>query len=141
MNYAIIKLSGSQYKVEEGQILKVNRLEKFDPKVLMASIDGALKLGNPYLEDVTVKATINREEKGEKITIRRFKAKSRYHKTRGFRQTLSVVTITDIFEGEEKPKRAKKEAVVETVQEVKSEEKVEKEVKKVSKPRAKKEAK
>jgi large subunit ribosomal protein L21 len=141
MNYAIIKLSDNQYKITKGQTIKVNRLEKFEPKVLMASIDGAVKLGNPYLEGVNIKANIEREEKGEKITIRRFKAKSRYHKTRGFRQTLSVVTITDIFEGEEKPKRAKKEEVKELEAEVKPEVKTEKTEKKVSKPRVKKEAK
>ncbi len=140
MNYAIIKLSGSQFKVEEGQTIKVNRLEKFEPKVLMASIDGALKIGNPYLDEVKVKAKIDREEKGDKITITRFKAKSRYHKTRGFRQTLSVVTITDIFEGEDKPKKAvkKEEAPVKEAVEVKTEAKAEK---KTVKPRAKKEDK
>lgn len=134
MNYAVIKLSGSQYKVSEGQVLKVNKLSKFEPKVLMASVEGDLLIGAPYLTNVQIKAEIERQEKGEKVTIRRFKAKSRYHKTKGFRQTLSVVKIVKISSDDQKP--AKKEAVKEASKQVADTQK------KVSKePKVKKEAK
>jgi len=92
----VIKLSGGEYKVKEGEILKVNKLSKIDPKVIMYSDGSKITIGNPYLNDVKVDLKVEGEEKGKKITIRRFKAKSRYHKVRGYRSQLTVLQVASI---------------------------------------------
>ncbi len=96
MKYAVIELSGHQYKVTEGQRLQVNKLDSFKPMVLMYSDGEKFELGNPYLDTIEVSAEVNGEVKGKKLTITRFKAKSRYDKTIGFRPVYTDLTITSI---------------------------------------------
>ncbi|MBI4091261.1 50S ribosomal protein L21 [candidate division WWE3 bacterium] len=109
MKYAVISLSGHQYKVYEGDVLKVDKLKNSeDPKVLMVSADGDVKVGDPYLDGVVVKVGIEKEELGKKVTIRRFKAKSRYHKTKGYRHSHTLVKILKINDSTELKKEVVK---------------------------------
>ncbi len=100
--YAIIKTGGKQYKVEEGQIVKVEKLPvdeeenvEFD-EVLAVSEDGESNFGKPYLEDVTVTGKVIEQGKNKKITVYKFKPKRRYRKKMGHRQPYSKVLIESI---------------------------------------------
>lgn len=100
--YAIIETGGKQYRVEEGDILRVEKLnveagEKavFD-KVLMV-VDGEnVQVGNPYIEGRSVEATVNEHAKGKKIVIFKYKAKKNYRKKQGHRQPYTEVKIDKI---------------------------------------------
>lgn len=120
MKYAIVELLGHQYKVSEGDLLKLNKTASVDHKVLLFSDDSGVLLGRPYLDGVAVDMKIEGDEKGRKLTIRRFKAKSRYHKTRGYRDSLTVVRIVSIVNkaGGKKVEKAKESKEVDKVKEL-----------------------
>ncbi len=99
MKYAVVELLGHQYKVSEGDLLKLNKTASVEHKVLLFSDDANVIIGKPYLDDVSVAMKIEGDEKGKKMTIRRFKAKSRYHKARGYRDSLTLVRIVSIEHG------------------------------------------
>lgn len=102
MKYAVISLQGKQYRVEEGQELTVDRLE--DKKgdslkiadVLLFSDGKKVLVGTPTVQDVVVKASVADHVLGEKLRVSKFKAKSRYRKTHGHRQSESVIKIESI---------------------------------------------
>lgn len=95
---AIIETGGKQYRVSEGEVLNVEKLnaEKgaevvFD-KVLL--LDG--KVGAPYVENAKVVATVVDEIKGKKIIVYKYKSKKNYHKKKGHRQPYTKIKITAI---------------------------------------------
>ena len=96
--FAIIETGGKQYKVSEGDELFVEKLDAeaeseivFD-KVLM--VEG--KVGTPYVEGATVKATVEKHGKGKKIIVYKYKSKKNYHKKQGHRQPYTKVKIVAI---------------------------------------------
>ena len=96
--FAIIETGGKQYKVSEGDELFVEKLEAeaeseivFD-KVLM--VEG--KVGTPYVEGATVKATVEKHGKAKKIIVYKYKSKKNYHKKQGHRQPYTKVKIVAI---------------------------------------------
>lgn len=99
--YAIIEIGGKQYKAEPGRELKVQKLNQasgnvtFD-KVLLVAGEGETKVGAPYVAGVSVEASIVGEEKGEKIHVRKYRAKSRYRKHTGFRAQLTRIKIESV---------------------------------------------
>ncbi len=100
--YAIIATGGKQYKVEEGSVLFIEKLEAevdatvtFD-KVLAVSADDAMTFGAPYVEGATVTAKVVKHGKGEKIRIIKHKAKKGYRKRQGHRQPFTQVSIEKI---------------------------------------------
>lgn len=99
--YAIVKTGGKQYKVAEGDVIKVEKLagEPGDPVSLPAVllVDGDQVVADPQrLAGVAVAAELVAHVKGPKIRIHKFKNKTRYHKRQGHRQQLTVVKITGI---------------------------------------------
>ncbi|MFC1626009.1 50S ribosomal protein L21 [Patescibacteria group bacterium] len=99
--YAVIKINGNQFKVVEGEEFLVDRLtdpKKIEAEVLLLVDNGKVKIGKPVLKDVKVGFKVIEElEKGKKIDVYKFKAKSRYRKHIGFRPQytrLSVVMIS-----------------------------------------------
>lgn len=99
MKYAIIRLQGKQYKVSEGDEVLVDKMNdlKVEPGVLLLSNEGKVKVGKPVLKDVKVKIKIVTEvEKGEKIEVYKFKAKSRYKKHTGFRPQYTRLLVEKI---------------------------------------------
>lgn len=102
MKYAVITMSGKQHVVSEGEKLQVDLLEgnvgdKLAIKdVLLVNNDGAVSVGTPLVEGSTVNATILSHERGEKIRVATYKAKSRYRRVKGHRQSLTTVEITKI---------------------------------------------
>jgi len=99
MKYAVIKLQGRQYKVEEGEEILVDKLEdaKVSPEVLLVVNDKKVKIGKPVVKDTKVKIKVMGEEKGEKVTVLKFKAKSRYHRKMGFRPQYTRLLIEKIL--------------------------------------------
>lgn len=110
MKYAVIRLQGRQYKVSEGKELLVDKMNdlKLIPEVLLIADDGdptSLKLrgarkvevGKPVLKNAKVTLKVVAEmEKGEKIEVYHFKAKSRYRKHTGFRPQYTRVLVEKI---------------------------------------------
>ena len=106
MKYAVIKNGGHQYKVEEGQIIKVEKLDS-DGKsyvfeeVLLSVDSDKVELGEPTISGLKVYADIVSEVKGDKIEVFKYKSKSRYRKHTGHRQKYTQIKIVGI--GTNKP--------------------------------------
>lgn len=100
--YAIIETGGKQLKVEEGQEIFVEKLEAeagdevvFD-KVILVS-DKTAKVGNPYVKGAKVTAEVNKQGKGKKIMIFKYKPKKGSTRRRqGHRQPYTKLTIKSI---------------------------------------------
>ncbi|WP_018179604.1 50S ribosomal protein L21 [Jongsikchunia kroppenstedtii] len=99
--YAIVKTGGKQYKVAEGDLVRVEKLEVEPgssvslPVALV--VDGAtLTTDADALAKVKVSAEVVEHVKGPKIRIHKFKNKTGYHKRQGHRQPLTVVKVTGI---------------------------------------------
>lgn len=104
MSFAIIETGGKQYKVAEGDVISIEKLSEADKKdgnvvfdkVLLLDDGNATKIGTPYLEGAKVEAVLKEEGKGKKITVLRFKAKSRHSVKRGHRQPYTKVKISNV---------------------------------------------
>lgn len=100
--YAIIKTGGKQYKVEEGQKLKVEKLsldvdsEVTFEEVLLVSDGKDIKVGKPFLENAKVVATVVDNGKHKKVISFKYKPKTGFHKKIGHRQTFTEVEIKSI---------------------------------------------
>lgn len=100
--HAIIETGGKQYKVAEGDVLFIEKLNaeaestvKFDQ--VLAVLDGEnSKVGTPVVEGASVEAKVVKNGKGKKITILRYKAKKNEKKKIGHRQPYTKVEITKI---------------------------------------------
>jgi large subunit ribosomal protein L21 len=100
MKYAVIKFQGKEYKVKEGEEILIDKLSKgAEPEVLLFSDGEKVKIGKPVLKEVKIKFKVIGEEKGEKVSVFKFKAKSRYRKKTGFRPFLTKVLIEKISLG------------------------------------------
>ncbi len=116
MQYAVIKSGGKQYKVSAGDILTLDRLNlegkksvTFD-EVLLVVNDGKATIGKPNVNGAKVEATLVEDMQGEKIRVMRFKAKSRYRRTIGFRAKQTIVKIDKIEFGSGKTSEKTKES-------------------------------
>lgn len=98
MKYAVIKVSGHQYRVSEGEEILVDKLSdsKVEPEVLLVVDEGKVSLGKPSVSDIKIKIKVLGEEKGEKLDVYKFKAKSRYRKHIGFRPKYTRLLIEKI---------------------------------------------
>lgn len=100
--YAIIETGGKQFKVAEGDVLKVELLHAEAGetveinKVLMVNKDGQLTVGAPYVEGAKVTLKVEENGKGKKIVVFKFKAKKNYRKKKGHRQPYTKVTVEKI---------------------------------------------
>ena len=100
--YAVIKTGGKQYRVAEGQTLKVEKLEveegasvEFDAVLMIADGD-QVKIGAPYVEGARVSATVQSQGRGPKIRIVKFRRRKHYRKTQGHRQCYTELRISGI---------------------------------------------
>ena len=120
MNYAIVRMGGKQYRVQEGEKLLVDRVAvdenaTFHPEVLLVGGDGQAELAP---KGVQVTATVVEHVLGEKIRIGKYKKRTGYKRHNGHRSRLSQIEITtigkkatraaDAPKTEEKPKAAPK---------------------------------
>ena len=100
--YAVIKTGGKQYRVAEGDVLNVEKLNAeagsevvFD-EVLTVVNYADVKIGQPVVEGAKVTAKVVEQGKGEKILVFKYKAKSNYRKRQGHRQPFTKVEISKI---------------------------------------------
>ncbi len=100
--YAVIESGGKQYRVVEGQLLKLEKLDveagklvEFD-KVLMVSEGDSPKVGIPYIEGCLVKAEVVRHGRHDKIRIIKMKRRKHHMKRMGHRQHYTEVKIIGI---------------------------------------------
>jgi large subunit ribosomal protein L21 len=102
MKYAVIAISGTQYIVKEDQVITVDKLDlKPEEKgtcteVLLTVDEDKVKVGDPTVKGASVDYVVDKEYQGEKIRVFKFKSKSRYRKTNGFRAQLTDIKITKI---------------------------------------------
>jgi large subunit ribosomal protein L21 len=102
MTYAIIQLAGKQYKVAEGDNIIVDRLEsevgqEFTIADVLMIDDGKKPIiGTPLIAKAAVTLKVVSNQKGEKLRVAKYKAKSRYRKTRGHRSSESTVEVLRI---------------------------------------------
>lgn len=100
--FAIIETGGKQYKVSEGDVICIEKIDvqEGDPytfdRVLAVSGDSGLKVGTPVLEGTTVDAKVEKNGKGKKIYVMKYKPKKNEKKKQGHRQPYTRVTITAI---------------------------------------------
>ncbi len=100
--YAIIKTGGKQYKVRQGDTLKIEKLKglkgnevQFDD-VLMYSDGENVILGEPVIDSAVVMAHIVDQGKSKKIIVFKYKRRKGYRRTKGHRQNFTAVTIDSI---------------------------------------------
>ena len=99
--YAVIKTGGKQYRVSEGDVLRVEKLDVdgdtvvFD-QVLLVSGESGIEVGTPVLEGQTVTAKVMEQGRGKKVHIVKFRRRKHYMRRRGHRQAYTEVKITAI---------------------------------------------
>lgn len=100
--YAVIQTGGKQYRVSEGDVLNVEKLDVeagqevvFD-KVLTVVNDGEVTVGKPVVDGAKVTAKVVEHGKGEKIFVFKYRAKVNYRKRQGHRQPYTQVEIKTI---------------------------------------------
>lgn len=98
--YAIIDNGNKQYKVSEGDVVKVEKLsanvgDEVSFKVLMVSDDNGIKTG-AEVDSAKVTATVVRQDKDKKIIVFKYKAKKNERKKQGHRQPFTAVKIEKI---------------------------------------------
>ena len=98
--YAIIATGGKQYKVAEGDVLKVEKLDAeagntvtFDQVIAVS--DGSLKVGAD-VANASVTATVMEQGRGKKVIVYKYKRKTGYHKKNGHRQSYTQIKIEKI---------------------------------------------
>ena len=115
--YAVVTTGGKQYKVEEGETLKVEKIAgdvgssvKFD-RVLMIADGETVSIGQPVLDDALVEGHIVEQGKSKKIIVFKYKRRKRYRRKHGHRQQYTAVKIDSI---QAKAVKAGKKAAAET---------------------------
>jgi large subunit ribosomal protein L21 len=104
--YAVIEVAGKQYKVSPKQTIEVERLGVAEgdrvelDKVLFIGGDGDSVVGNPIIQGAKVVGTSLGEAQGDKVSVFKYKAKVRYRKKKGHRQTYTRILVNDIIKGQ-----------------------------------------
>ena len=100
--YAVIQTGGKQYRVEQGEVLRVEKLAgdagsklTFDT-LLFADDGGNVRIGQPNVAGVSVDAEIVEQGRGKKITIFKYKRRKSYRRKAGHRQPFTALKITAI---------------------------------------------
>ncbi|MFZ1720947.1 MAG: 50S ribosomal protein L21 [Microgenomates group bacterium] len=102
MDYAIIQLSGKQFKVAPGDTLTVDRLDVTPDEnlvvedVLLVGVGEKSTIGTPLVKNAKVTLKIKDHSRSKKILVSKFKSKSRYRKAYGHRQHQTVLEVLSI---------------------------------------------
>lgn len=100
--YAIIETGGKQYKVSEGDVITVEKLDveaganfSFENVILLSNENG-VNIGAPYVKGALVDATVIGDGKAKKVIIYKYKSKKGFHKKKGHRQPFTKLQINKI---------------------------------------------
>lgn len=102
MMYAVVETGGKQYRVEEGDVVFVEKLDAGEgdaitlDKVLLVSNEGSVSAGKPYVDGAKVEAKVLAQGKAKKIVVFKYKAKKNYRKKQGHRQPFTKLQIENI---------------------------------------------
>jgi large subunit ribosomal protein L21 len=103
--YAVIVTGGKQYRVEEGEVLRIERLVadegatvEFD-RVLMLGEGEDVTVGTPVVEGAKVSATVRGHGRGDKVRIVKFRRRKHYMRRQGHRQHYTEIQVTGIAAG------------------------------------------
>jgi large subunit ribosomal protein L21 len=100
--YAIVQTGGKQYQVQPGDTIRVESLPQGEGEkvelsdVRMVSNDGDVTLGTPTVSGATVTAEVAGHGRGKKVVVFKYKAKTRYRRKQGHRQSYTELTVTGI---------------------------------------------
>ena len=100
--YEVIETGGKQYNVSEGDLLRIEKLDKAvgdvvdDFKVLMIVNELGIEVGNPYIVGAKVVAEVVEQGKARKLRIFKYKPKKNERKRMGHRQPFTAIRITSI---------------------------------------------
>ena len=104
--YAIITSGNKQYKIQEGDIITVEKLEAeagsaydFNQVLAMGGDGGELSVGTPFLSGARVSASVIGNGKEKKVIVYKFKSKKGFHKKKGHRQPFTKLKIDTIIAG------------------------------------------
>lgn len=111
--YAVIKTGGKQYRVAPDDVLSVEKIDgetgdivEFN-EVLLVAGEKDVSVGAPLVADACVAAEVVEQGRAKKITVFKKKRRKGYRRTRGHRQMLTTVKITEILTGGKKPSSTK----------------------------------
>ena len=103
--FAVLKTGGKQYRVQEGSVLRVEKLAaepgaevKFD-EVLLVGAGDSVKVGTPKLAGAVVSATVQRHGQGDKVSIVKFRRRKHYLRMKNHRQLFTEIKVTGINAG------------------------------------------
>lgn len=104
--YAVISTGGKQYRVSEGSVLRVEKLDgaagdkvEFD-KVLLVGEGKDVQIGTPFVDGGKVEATVQSQGRKRKIDVIKFKRRKNYKRTHGHRQAYTEIRVTGISAGQ-----------------------------------------
>lgn len=101
--FAIVQINGLQYRVAEGDTIVVNRLPNEKGKdvsleeILLFSNGTDVRVGQPFLKDVKIKAKVLDHTQGDRVLAFKFKKRKHNQRIRGHRQDLTSLNITKIY--------------------------------------------
>ena len=102
IHYAIVQTGGKQYRLTPGQRVSVEKLDVEEgdvvelDQVLMITQDEDIVVGTPTIEGAKVLAEVERQGKGKKIVVFKYKSKVRYRRKRGHRQLVTDLRVVEI---------------------------------------------
>jgi large subunit ribosomal protein L21 len=100
--YAIIRAGGKQYRVEKGDVLRLERLEgKVGSKVTLDEVllvggGDDVQVGSPQVAGAAVEGTVVEQDRGAKIRVFKYKKRKHYRRTRGHRQSFTAVKVDKV---------------------------------------------
>lgn len=118
--FAVVKTGGKQYRVAEGDVIKVEKLDGEAGKkitldeVLMIGDEKGVKVGEPLIKGANVTAEVLEQKKDKKITVFKKKRRHNYRRKKGHRQEITVLRVTKIAASAAKKAPAKKKPATET---------------------------
>lgn len=99
--YAIIETGGKQYKVEKGDVLRVEKLaaevgEEVTFEAIYTCSGKTVRVGSPIVKGIKVKAEVKAHGKGDKVLVFKYKPKKTYRKMQGHRQPYTEIEILSV---------------------------------------------
>ena len=101
--YAVIESGGKQYKVSEGTVLKVEKLEAaagdrlvIDKVLMINDENGNVKVGNPLVNNARVEVEVMEQGRNKKVVVFKYKRRKNYRKKQGHRQPFTRIKVLKI---------------------------------------------